>query len=43
MYAEKTLQYVYQIWGRPVHLETTVEGDRVLLSYDGAKHGRTEL
>jgi stage V sporulation protein R len=43
VYAEKTLQYVYQIWGRPVHLETTVEGDRVLLSYDGAKHGRTEL
>ncbi|HEX6605577.1 MAG TPA: stage V sporulation protein R, partial [Chloroflexia bacterium] len=43
VYAEKTLQYMYQIWGRPVHLETIVEGDRVLLSYDGTKNTRTEL
>jgi stage V sporulation protein R len=43
VYAEKTLQYMYQLWGRPVHLETIVEGDRILLSYDGTKNTRTEL
>ncbi|HMA37979.1 MAG TPA: SpoVR family protein [Chloroflexia bacterium] len=43
VYAEKTLQYLYQIWGRPTHLETVLDGDRVLLSYDGAKNSRTDL
>lgn len=43
VYGEKTLQYIYQIWGRPVHLETVLEGDKVLLSYDGNKNSRTEL
>ena len=42
-YAEKTLQYLFQIWGRPVHLESILEGDRVLFSYDGSKNIRTEL
>ncbi len=43
VYAEKTLQYVYQLWGRPVHLETNYDGRRVLLSYDGDKNLRTHL
>lgn len=34
-YAEKVLQYVQQIWGRNVHLETQQENKRLLLSYDG--------
>jgi len=42
-YAEKTLQYVYQIWGRPVHIETMFDGRRVLLSYDGEKNHRLNL
>jgi stage V sporulation protein R len=42
-YAEKTLQYVYQLWGRPVHLETLFDGRRVLLSYDGEKNHRLNL
>ncbi len=42
-YAEKTLQYVYQLWGRPVHLETIYDGRRLLLSYDGDKNHRTNL
>ena len=43
VYADKTLQYLHQIWGRPVHIETILEGDRLLLSYDGTKSSRTEL
>jgi len=42
-YAEKTLAYVQQIWGRPVHLETVLNSDRVLFSHDGTKAARTEL
>jgi stage V sporulation protein R len=38
-YADKTLKYVYQLWSRPVHLETTVEGKTTVLSYEG-QHGR---
>jgi stage V sporulation protein R len=39
-YAEKTLEYVYAIWGRPVHLETTSEEKRIRLSYNGAEQAR---
>ena len=33
-YAEKTLAYVYQLWGREVLLETTLQGSGYVLSYD---------
>ncbi|WP_226576602.1 SpoVR family protein [Halobacillus litoralis] len=36
-YLEKTLPYVYQLWGRPVHMETKVEGRDVVFSYSGKK------
>lgn len=42
-YLEKTLPYVHQLWGRPVHLETTIEEKRVLFSYDGEKFDRKFL
>jgi len=34
-YARRTLVHVQRLWGRPVHLETAVEGKGTLLSYDG--------
>ncbi|MBP3040348.1 SpoVR family protein [Bacillaceae bacterium Marseille-Q3522] len=34
-YLEKVLPYIYQLWGRNVHLETIVEEREVLFSYDG--------
>ncbi|MGE3913144.1 MAG: SpoVR family protein [Chloroflexota bacterium] len=34
-YADKTLKYVHQLWGRPVHLETQVEGKQTVLSFEG--------
>jgi stage V sporulation protein R len=42
-YAEKTLQHVHQLWGRPVHLETLFENKRILLSYDGERNGKSTL
>ena len=42
-YAEKTMEYLHLIWGRPVHLETTFEGKRLRLGYDGEKHARHVL
>ena len=35
VYAERTLRYVYQLWGRPVHLDTVVNGKPTVYSYDG--------
>jgi stage V sporulation protein R len=43
VYAEKTLQHVYQLWGRPVHLETVYEDKRILLSYDGERNTKSTL
>jgi len=43
VYAEKTLQYVYTLWGRPVHLETVYEGKRIVLSYDGERNSKSTL
>lgn len=42
-YAEKTLQYLYQLWRRPVHLETVIDEESTLLSYDGHKISRATL
>jgi stage V sporulation protein R len=43
VYAEKTLQYVYQLWGRTVHLETVYDDKRILLSYDGERNTKSTL
>jgi stage V sporulation protein R len=43
LYAEKTLEYIYMLWGRPVHLQTRLEDTDVVMSYDGSRHTRTEL
>ena len=39
-YAEKTLEHMYQIWSRPVHLETMRDGKAIRLSYNGERHVR---
>lgn len=36
-YLERTLPYIYQLWGRNVHMETKVEGRDVVFSYGGKK------
>lgn len=42
-YLENVLPYIYQLWGRSVHLETVVEGKPVLYSYDGKRNSRKTL
>jgi len=42
-YAERTLQHVQMLWGRPVHLETIYEGKRILMTYDGERNTKTSL
>lgn len=42
-YVERTLPYVHQLWGKKVHLETTVEEKQALFTYDGNKHFRRFL
>ncbi|MFL6214979.1 MAG: SpoVR family protein [Blastocatellia bacterium] len=37
-YARKTLEYVYKLWGRKVHLETSVDEEALVLHYDGQEH-----
>jgi stage V sporulation protein R len=37
-YARKTLEYVYKLWGRKVHLETVVDEEPLVMHYDGAEH-----
>ncbi|GAV22469.1 SpoVR family protein [Carboxydothermus pertinax] len=39
-YLEKTLPYVFELWGKPVHLETVVDRKNVLFTYNGEKHQR---
>lgn len=34
-YLEKVLPYLYQLWGRSVHIESVLEGKEVMFSYDG--------
>ncbi|MDZ4567232.1 SpoVR family protein [Bacillus cereus] len=34
-YLEKVLPYMYQLWGRTVHMESVVENKGVVFSYDG--------
>ncbi len=42
-YAERTLHYVQQIWGRPVHLETRADHKRLILSFDGKADSKVVL
>ncbi|WP_303802658.1 SpoVR family protein, partial [Alicyclobacillus macrosporangiidus] len=37
---EKTLPYMYRMWGRQVHLQTVVEGRDVVFTYDGVRTQR---
>jgi stage V sporulation protein R len=37
-YARKTLEYVFTLWGRPVHLETVSDGEPLVMRYDGENH-----
>jgi len=40
-YARKVLEYVFKLWGRPVHLETRVEDESAIWHYDGEEHSES--
>ncbi|MFN0108986.1 MAG: SpoVR family protein [Blastocatellia bacterium] len=40
-YAHKTLEHVYKLWGRPVHLETVVEEQPRVMRFDGEEHSES--
>ena len=42
-YARATLANLYTIWGRPVHVETVIKGQRMLLSYEGDVHRERKI
>lgn len=42
-YVEKTVPYVYHLWGKTVHLESKIEDRFVLFSHDGKKTHRRFL
>jgi stage V sporulation protein R len=42
-FAEETLTNLHLLWKRPVHVETTKEGKKVRLSYDGKETNIKEL
>ncbi|MBB6691637.1 SpoVR family protein [Cohnella xylanilytica] len=42
-YVERTMPYVVQLWGKPAHLETVVDGKPVLFSCDGKKTTRRNV
>jgi stage V sporulation protein R len=41
--ARATLESLFRIWTRPVHVETVVERRRKVLSFDGQKHGERTI
>ncbi|MEM9354203.1 MAG: SpoVR family protein [Planctomycetota bacterium] len=41
-YARDTLENLYRVWSRPVHLETVLADKRVVLSFDGTDHETEE-
>ncbi|MDX8362097.1 MULTISPECIES: SpoVR family protein [Bacillaceae] len=34
-YLEKVLPFIYQLWGRAVHIETVIENKNILFTYEG--------
>jgi hypothetical protein len=37
-YAQDALENVYELWRRPVHIETTLDGCLNVVSFDGTEH-----
>jgi len=42
-YAERTMQAIYDLWNRPVHVETVVDDRKLLLTFDGQRNSQTYL
>ncbi len=40
-YRRKTMEAIFYLWGRPVHLASVVKGEEVVYRYDGSEETRT--
>ena len=40
-YREKTMENIFYLWDRPIHLESVIEGRKVLFTFDGNTHTRS--
>ena len=41
-YARDTLAHLYQLWKRPVHIQTVLDDHVTVLSYDGSEHATSK-
>ena len=41
-YAKGTLEALHRLWKRPVHIETILQGEGKLLSFDGKSHSESD-
>jgi len=39
-YREKTMEHIFYLWDRPVHLESVVDGKTVIFTFDGSSHSQ---
>ena len=42
-YSQATMAKLFEIWSRPIHLQTTVEGAPALMSFDGSSYRERKL
>lgn len=40
---EQVIQYIFKLWGKSVHMETVVDEQKTLFSYNGLKHFRRKI
>jgi len=37
-YREKTMEQVFYLWDRPIHLDSVAKEEKVIFTFDGEKH-----
>jgi stage V sporulation protein R len=42
-YARDTMRNIYKLWTRPIHLETSVDDKRRLITFDGKDFSERKL
>lgn len=40
---EQVLEYIYKLWGKSIHMETIVDKQKTLFSYNGLKHFKRKV
>jgi stage V sporulation protein R len=40
-YRQKTIEHIYYLWDRPVHIESIMDGEKVVYTFDGFRHSQS--